>query len=348
MSRLQFTPTALVLLAVALALLSWAIAGVLFTVFGGILLAVALCAATDALAARLPGGRGWALAGVLLVAVALLAALVIYVVPQFVSQLDQLASQLADIFGRLLGWLRQQPIVEATAPEDGSEGGGMGSLVQTMLGSARQAAGVAAGAAMGFVGVLTTLGLVVILGVFIAADPRLYVGGLVRLVPQARRARAREVLGLIGHGLRGWLLGQFVSMTALGVATAITLYLAGLELWLALAVLTGLLTFVPFIGSIVAGIAMVAIAFAEGVQTGLIVLAFYLVLQAVESNLLTPLVQQRAVQMPPALLLGVQLALGALFGLPGLVLGAPLAVVLLVAVNTLYIEDALGDERALP
>jgi predicted PurR-regulated permease PerM len=93
---------------------------------------------------------------------------------------------------------------------------------------------------------------------------------------------------------------------------------------------------------------VVPIDFTEGMQTGLMVLAFYLIVQNVEGNVVTPMIQHRAVELPPALLIATQVLFGTLFGALGLILAAPLAAVGLVAVNLLYIEGVLGERRATP
>ncbi|WP_230533571.1 AI-2E family transporter [Microvirga roseola] len=152
----------------------------------------------------------------------------------------------------------------------------------------------------------------------------------------------------VGYTLHWWLIGQLVSMTVLGTLTSLMLWGLGIQLWLGLGVLTGVRTFIPFLGPIIAGVPVLAIAFAEGTQTGLIVLVLYLILQNTEGYFLTPMIQQRAAELPRALLIAMQVLMGLLFGAAGFILAAPLTAVGLVAVNLLYIEAALGDERSAP
>ena len=112
----------------------------------------------------------------------------------------------------------------------------------------------------------------------------------------------------------------------------------GVDLWLSLGVLTAVLTFIPYLGPVIAGIPILIIAFAEGYQTGLIVLVFYLIIQNVEGNVLVPMIQQKAVNLAPALLIAGQVLMGTLFGSLGLIMAAPLAVVIMVLVKKLYLE----------
>lgn len=132
-------------------------------------------------------------------------------------------------------------------------------------------------------------------------------------------------------------------MALLGATVGLGLLTLGVELWLGLAVLTALLTLVPFIGPLVATVPIVAVGFSEGVQTGLIVLAGYLVIQAIEGNFVTPMIQKKAVNLAPALLIAVQVFLSLVFGIVGLILAAPLTIVGMVAVEKLWMEHTLQE-----
>lgn len=327
----------MVLLAVGLAALLWFLGEVLLLVFAGILLAVALDGLAEPLAARLPLSRGWAVVAVVVLLALLIVGAGFLIVPQFLNQIGAVWDRLTELAGQAQQIVERYPVLERIfgGGEDGE-------------GAAGGMAGRLATATMSLLGAVANLLIVVVIGLFIAADPALYRGGLVKLVPPARRERAEETLSTIASALRWWLLGQLVSMLVLGASTSLGLLVLGVDLWLGLGVLVGLLTFIPFLGPIIAGIPVVLIGFAEGMQMGLLVLVFFLVLQNLEGNVLTPMIQHRAVELPPALLIATQVLFGTLFGAAGLILAAPLAVVGLIAVNLLYIEDVLGDRRATP
>jgi predicted PurR-regulated permease PerM len=329
-----------VLLAIALAFFVWYVGDVLLVIFAGILLAVALSSASDGLAHWTPLNRGFSLLLVIILAAAALAGLGFLVVPQAMEELWALWERMVAIAGDVQRWAQQFAMFEM--PEESGENGENSGIAEGMIGPVQEAAGAAAGVLMTTLGALGTILIILILGGFIAANPGLYLRGLEKLIPQRHRSRFSEVLGQTGYGLRWWLLGQLVSMALLGISTGIGLWVIGIDLWLGLALLTALLTFIPFLGPLIAGIPIVAVGFAAGLQTGLIVLAFYLVIQNIEGNIITPMIQERAVLMPPALLIGMQVLFGALFGLPGLILAAPLTVVGMIVVNMLYIEDTLG------
>jgi predicted PurR-regulated permease PerM len=154
----------------------------------------------------------------------------------------------------------------------------------------------------------------------------------------------REVLDAIGHVLQRWLVGQLVLMAIVGTITWIGLALLGVPFALPLALFAGLSEFVPYVGPIVAAIPAVLVGFAEGPHLALWVAGLYIAVQSIESYVLTPLIQQRAVYLPPALLLFSQVVLGVTAGPLGVIVATPLAAAGLVAVNKLYVEDVLGDK----
>lgn len=183
------------------------------------------------------------------------------------------------------------------------------------------------------------------LGIYTAATPAIYRRGLVKLVPPAHRERASEVLSDLRVTLWRWILGRLFSMSVIGVATAIGLWLMGVPLPITMGVIAALLTFVPNIGPVLSVIPPLLLALPQGMMLGVYVVLFYLVLQLVESYLLTPLVQRYEVSLPPALTISVQLLMGVLAGILGLALATPLAAATTVLVKDLYIHDVLQDSE---
>jgi predicted PurR-regulated permease PerM len=193
------------------------------------------------------------------------------------------------------------------------------------------------------VGAFANLLIVIATGLYFLAEPRLYVNGIVTLVPKAKRERAREVINAIEHQLWWWSIGMLISMSSIGLMTIIGLMILDIPLALSLGLLTGVLAFIPNFGPISSAIPPLLLGLMKSPQLALWVGGLYLLVQAIESNLITPMVQRRTVAMPPVLAIGMQLLLGILFGFLGLLLATPITVVLLVLVKALYIEDALGD-----
>jgi predicted PurR-regulated permease PerM len=318
-------------LAALLLLVLWLAADVLLMLFAAVLLATALRGLSMLVSDRTPLSPGWALLLIIVAGIALVGGGGWFIAPGVAEQSQELWEQLTDFGGRLVRFVRQYlPGTDALDQEAPNE-------------MAREAAARFANAVTATVGALTTLAIIFLIGVYLAATPDRYRAGLVRLVPVRHRARAEEVLDAVAYALQWWLLGQLVSMITLGTLTGLALWLLGVPLWLTLALLTAMLTFVPYLGPIIAAVPVVLVAFAEGPATALYVFVLYLAIQSFESYFVTPMVQQQAVYLPPALTIAVQILLGALFGIPGLILATPLAAVGLVLVRMLYVEDMLGD-----
>jgi predicted PurR-regulated permease PerM len=156
------------------------------------------------------------------------------------------------------------------------------------------------------------------------------------------------VLYEIGHVLRRWLVGQSALAVGVALITGTGLALLGAPFPVALALLAGLMEFVPYIGPFVAAIPAILVGFAEGPQLALWIAALFLAVQILESYVLAPLVQHKAVHLPPAVVLFSQVLMGVVVGGLGVAVATPLAAAVMVAVSMLYVEDALGDKSAKP
>jgi len=181
-------------------------------------------------------------------------------------------------------------------------------------------------------------------GLYAAFDPGLYRNGIIKLVSKDKRSRIAEVLDRIRAALGLWLIGRFVSMVVVGIATAIGLAILGIPLPVSLGVLAALLTFIPNIGPLLATIPQMLLAVNVGANSVLYVIVLNLILQTVESYLITPIVQKHEVSLPPILTIAAQIVMGVVTGIIGVMMAAPLVVVIMVLVQMLYIHDKLGDE----
>jgi predicted PurR-regulated permease PerM len=180
-------------------------------------------------------------------------------------------------------------------------------------------------------------------GLYCAAEPEVYTEGLLRLVPIDRRPRAREVLAALGYNVRWWILGQIFAMICVGLITGIGLWIADAPLALSLALLAAILEIIPSVGPVLWVIPASLVALTGGTTQVVHVLIIYAVTHAVESYILIPLVQRRVVFLPPAVSILAVVLLGLLAGVLGLVVAAPLALVAMLLVKMLYVEDRLGD-----
>ena len=179
------------------------------------------------------------------------------------------------------------------------------------------------------------------LGLFLAVNPDWYIRGTVTLVPPARRERTREVLSACGTALSGWLVAKIASMVLVGILTTVGLWALGTDLALVLGIIAALLSFIPNLGPIIGFIPAAMVSVISGLDALLYVLILYVAVQMIESYLLTPMLQAELADLPPALTLFVQVALGAMVGMIGILLAAPLCVAAMVIINKLYVEDIL-------
>lgn len=313
-------------------------ADALILVFACILFAILLYKLSDIIHRRFGLKRKLALGVVVL----LLSAIVGFggwaMAPQISEQSTQLAKEIPAAVERLQGEVSQHPLLkrvvsELPAPEE----------------IVKQMSSIVPNAGLFFSGVIGALGNVVIIifvGIYFAATPGVYTGGFIRLIPQHKRGRAREVLDEMGDSLSSWLLGKALSMLIVGTTTAIGLSLLGVPLALILGVIAGLLDFIPYLGPIMAGIPAVLLALSISPDLALYALMLFAAINMLEGYVLQPMIEAKAIDLPPALVIVMQLVFGTLFGFAGVALATPLAAVLSVLVKMLYIEDVLGDRPA--
>ncbi|WP_296947121.1 AI-2E family transporter [uncultured Massilia sp.] len=315
-------------------------ADALMLVFGCILFAILLYELSAILHRRFGWNRKLALGVVVLLLGAIVGLGGWAMAPQISEQATELAREIPASIERLQQTVHQHPILNRIASELPD--------AETMTQSLGR---MVPNPGLFFSGVLGAIGNVAIIlfvGIYFALSPDVYKRGIVKLVPQTRRERAVQVMDTIGDNLARWLVGKTISMLIVGVATAVGLTLLGVPLGLILGIIAGLLDFIPYVGPIMAGVPAVLIALSMGPDAALYVVLLFLGVQTLEGYVLQPLVEARAVALPPALTIVMQLVFGMLLGFAGVALATPLTAVLMVLVNMLYIEDILGDrpERA--
>jgi predicted PurR-regulated permease PerM len=179
-------------------------------------------------------------------------------------------------------------------------------------------------------GILSSLVMMMVLAIFLASEPAIYSRGLAWFVPLSKREDAHILFDKMGWTLRRLMAGRLVGMMATGFLTGMLLMISGVPMATLLGVLTFMLAFLPNIGAIISGVLITLVGFSVDVQHGLFAIGIYFAVQTVESYLITPTVARRAVDMPPALVLGAQILFGALFGILGLALADPILAMLKV------------------
>jgi predicted PurR-regulated permease PerM len=323
-----------VLVGIILALL-WAAQTTFFLVFLSMLLAIFWRSVSRPLIkfAHVPEPLA---VGITVLVLALLFGLALWLlVPSVMTQGDQFVDTLPSAIGQLEETIRQLPygpLIMEQLPTQG-ELEPQGDILPQAVSTFNVISTVVA-----------NLVLVFFVALFFALSPELYRSGLIKLVPKGGRERAREVLDTVSDTLGAWLIGRLISMAAVGILVTIGLWIMGIPLALFMGLLAALLDFIPFIGPFVAAVPAVLFAFADSPITAVWVALLYLGVQQVESYLVTPIVQQRAVHLPPVLTIIAVYVFGELFGILGLLVATPLFAVILVLVKMLYIEDALKDE----
>jgi predicted PurR-regulated permease PerM len=332
------TTTAIVIALLLLVLLLWVGREVVLMMFAGLLLAVLLRFASNALSHYTGLGDRLSISLVLLLVVTLAVLAGMFAGPGIVEEVKQLQSGLGESVRDVREQVQQTRIgawVTENAPEMNDD-------------EYRQMWSRLGGFSATAVGALSGFMIVLFVGVFFAFNPGLYLSGMLRLFPVPRRARIREVAEQITVTLRWWLAGQLISMVFLWLSTWLALHLLGVPLAFILGLLTGLLTFIPYIGPLIAIIPIAMVAFLESPTLALTAVGVYFVIQNVEANVLMPLVFQRLVHLPPALTIAAQILMGTLAGIIGVVLATPLLAVVMVLIRTLYVEDVLRDDMDRP
>jgi predicted PurR-regulated permease PerM len=314
---------------IALFALCWILRDVLLLGFGAVVFAVFIRAIARPLSERTGIRERWAVAIVVTLLVAGAVALAWLFGLQIAQQLQGLGERLPRAIEEVRGWIESRPagkfIMERVS---GVTNGG------PSLAGVQKFAAVSA----------TTIGHAVLMffgGIFIAANPPLYLDGSVRLFPVGYRPKLHEALLESGDALRKWILGQLVSMLCVGTLTGFGLWIVGAPLPLVLGIIAGLLNFIPILGPVIATGPGVLVALTESPQTAAYAAIVYFIVQELEGHAITPLAQRWAVRLPPAYGLVAVLSFALLFGFFGVLFGIPLAVVVMCLVQNLYVKHGL-------
>ena len=356
---------------VALLALIWMSVGTLFLVFAGVLLGVFLDGLTRGLGYVLPLPRGLRLTIASLALAAATVGLVGFGGATVVQQGRDLGQTIKSQSGTVTGWLSSYgidlPILDSVggsggkgedakpaAKDDDRKPEGLAGLASgaikspgSLLSDAGNVLGPAAAVIIGLFSALGNVLVIVFLGLSFAADPGSYRDGVLRFIPPKKRGRWAKVLDGAGETLRHWLFGQIITMTVIFLCTWAGLAFLGIGGSLILGLQAGLLAFVPTVGPLVAGVIILLASLASGVHALLGALGVYLAVQCLESYGLTPFIQKRALDIPPATIFAGQLVLGVIFGLWGIALALPMMAVIKVLLEQLYVEDTLGEDATI-
>ncbi|MDO9269787.1 MAG: AI-2E family transporter [Methylobacter sp.] len=324
---------------IALVLMVWQAAQILLLVFASLLLALFLRTLANFISSRTSLSVAWCLT---FVVVLLLGALVLILVlygPDIADGFYKLFRQLPSAQDRLRGFLERYDW-GPTAMDALSRAG-------RALANPQQLGKIAGIFSTAF-GALGSLVIVIVLGLYFAADPKTYVRGTIHLFPQQHRERAGEAFDRLEHVLRWWLIGRIAAMLAVGILIGTGLALLGVPFAFILGLIAAMLDFMPNIGPLIAAVPAVMVGLSQDGTTAMYIIALYFVVQSLEGYVISPYIQERVISMPPALLLIAQLVLGAGFGILGLLLAPALAASIMVLVQMLYMRDVLEEQVDLP
>jgi predicted PurR-regulated permease PerM len=328
---------ALVVLSAALGiLLVWQTSSSLLIIFAGILFASFLDACARALGLVIPLGRPWRLTLVIVI----LAGLLILGAIWGVGKIPEQARLLIRVMDAQLDVVQQRLLavgVDLFGPEGGRDFSRWFPDHDKLFGHAQTAVGTASS-------ILANTLIIVFLGLLFSFDPQAYRDGAVLLVKPTSRDRVRSVLDEMGSVLRSWLVGQLIRIVLMSVFVWLALYLLGLPGAFLLGAQAGVSNFVPYLGPIVAGIPVALVAMPLGVPMLVWAVGIYTAVQSIEGYVIGPLIQRRAVELPPAWTLVAIVLFGSLFGVLGIALALPLFAIGRIAVLRFYVEDWLGDD----
>jgi predicted PurR-regulated permease PerM len=317
---------AVTLALVVLALMLWKMAPVFMLGFAGVVIAMVVRSAADPLSRRMHVNQTVSVAIVFTVFIVLIFGMAYFFGKQISSQATELWEAIRMAVEKAREKLEAMPVGSWIL--DNAQGAtDANSMTKVLLGT------------MTVFGGFADLVLVLFLSLYFAVDPRSYRNGFLLLMPAAARDKVGKAIDASGRALRNWLLGQGVSMLLVGVLTGIGLWLVGVPLAIPLAILSALLDFVPFVGPLLAAIPGILVAFSQGPEVAVYAALVYFGVQFLEGNMIMPLVQKWAVELPPVLGLLSIVAFGLVFGVMGVLFAMPLTVVAVVLVKRLWIDN---------
>jgi predicted PurR-regulated permease PerM len=312
-----------------------AIAGIIFLaqplllIVGGLVFSVVLDGGARLLGRVLPIHRGWRLLIVTLAGFGFIGWVFWFAGTTFIAQFEVLRAVVTAQFHSLVGWAERIGLMHI---------GSAANFGDQLLGSAGRLTS-AVGSALG---ALASGLMILVIGIFIAMEPRLYDRGLAWMLPVRHRTRFYLITNRVGYTLRRLMFGRIVGMIFEGVFTWLMLAYVGqlfgfgaVPMAALLGLITGVLAFLPNIGAPISGVLMVAVGFSAGPSEGLWAIFVYFFVQNIDGYFVVPYIARRTVDLPPALVLAAQLIFGALFGILGLLLADPIVATIKVTLQEL-------------
>ncbi|MDB6176554.1 AI-2E family transporter [Paracoccus sp. Z330] len=319
----------------------WTWSSVLLLGFAAVLVAIALRTTAAMLHRHLGVPLKMAILLTAIIVSALLIAILGAIGPAISKQFSQLLASLPSAWKQVNDWLDMSSVgqfIERRIETNSGNGGGNsgGTSIPSIF-------GYLTGTITTVFGGLANVVLMLTMAIFLALDAPVYSGGFLRLVPLSYRDRATEILHECGTALARWMGGQLLDMVIVALLTGLGLWLLGVPLAMVLGLIAGLTNIIPVVGPFMSGVPAVMFALTQGVDQAVSVALLFIAIQQIEGNILMPMIQQYAANLPPVLTILAIVAFGGLFGLFGVILATPLLLVSIILVQRLYVEDVLGD-----
>lgn len=313
---------------IGLVVLALYISRSLLVVFGALVFAAMIDGGARLLGRVLPIARGWRVA-LVLVSLTLFFIWLGYFAGATISEEAAMFPELIrDQIADLLEWAQSKGIQIDQ------------SQLQNYAGSITSGIGTLTSALSGILGGLTTVVLILIIGIYVAVEPKLYERGVAWMLPRDHRESFQVTMARMAHTLRRLMAGRLLGMFVEGLFTYIMLAwvapLVGIgvvPMASLLAILTGLLAFVPNLGAIVSGVLMALVGFSGGMEMGIYTIAVYFFIQNFDGYVVIPMIAKKTVDLAPALVLATQLVMGVVFGIIGILLADPLLAMIKVALE---------------
>lgn len=316
----------ILLLIILIAYLFATLLNLLLLVLAGALMAIYFHGCADLLKRKLKIGSPYGLILSVVFNVVVIGLFFWFVGDRLNSQLDELSTKLPQTVENAKHWLSEKPLGQKILnyATNTLDSGKTGAVIKTFFSST--------------FGILSDLYIVVLLGMFFTASPAIYRKGVIHLVPTKGKSTVENLWNEIHQVLKNWLKGQIFGFFFIAILTGLGLWLLGMLLVLALALVAGLLNFIPNFGPLIALIPAALLGLMQGPNTALLVVALFTLIQIIQSTVTQPLIQKKMVSVPPALLVFGQVAMGVIAGFWGVLLATPLVAIVMTLVNRLYVE----------
>lgn len=322
-----WTAAGILALTVIILLLLKTLFSVLLLALAGILISLYFHGFANMIHRKINLPKGWSLALSIIVNIVLLAAFFWFVGARLQSQVSELSDTLPktieDVKGEINSSVLGSKIIDYLESSGNSEK--MMSAARSFFSSS--------------FGILSDLYIIILMAAFFIASPSVYKKGFIKLLPPKAKTKGKEIVDETGNVLKKWLKGQIFGFFFIAILTGIGLWIMGMPLILTLAIMAGILNFIPNFGPIIALVPAGLLALTISPATAIIVICIYTFVQIIQSAVTQPLIQQKMVNIPPVLTIFAQVAMGLLAGFWGVLLAVPVVAITMTVVDKLYVEQ---------